>query len=259
MRRTALFLALLLVPNINAMASPSQRSTGKNAVSIRGQVQDIYYYPAKASGGYHIPVLFVPGDGGWRGFAVEIAQTMSQWGYDVYGLDTKRYLESFTGKTALKESDVMSDFGRIAAWIHDRHTGRIVLAGWSEGAGLCLLGASPSENKELFSGVITLGLPEQNTLGWRLADYLTWITKRSPNEPVFRSMDYMSTIAPLRLWMLQSTRDEYVPIEVSRSLFTAAQEPKKFFVIEATNHRFDGNRSELFQLLKEGLQWLTGI
>ncbi|HWR54794.1 MAG TPA: AcvB/VirJ family lysyl-phosphatidylglycerol hydrolase, partial [Bryobacteraceae bacterium] len=59
-------------------------------VSIRGVPQDVYHY---GSGGRHRgTVMFLPGDGGWRGFAVNVAEEMASWGYDVYGFDTKRYL-----------------------------------------------------------------------------------------------------------------------------------------------------------------------
>jgi dienelactone hydrolase len=203
-------------------------------------------------------ILFVPGDGGWRGFAIDIAQVMSKAGYDVYGLNTKRYLESFTGKTTLRETEVMGDFRDIAMWIDQGRSARISLVGWSEGAGLCLLGAASPEGKNVFTGLITLGLPENSVLGWRMVDYLTWITKRAPNEPVFHSLDYIHRVTPLRLWMLQSTKDEYVPLDRSRALFTAAMEPKRFSAIEASNHRFDGNQKELYRLIEEGLRWLNG-
>src|SRR6185295_8774725 len=75
---------------------------GRNSAWVRSQAQDIYFYPAQ--GALRGSVLFVPGDGGWRGFAIDIAQVIAQGGYDVYGLDTKRYLESFTGRTALRET-----------------------------------------------------------------------------------------------------------------------------------------------------------
>jgi dienelactone hydrolase len=247
------FVSLFLVSEV---AQAATHTPGRNIVMVRGQAQAIYFYPAV--GAPHGSVLFVPGDGGWRGFAVDVAQVVSKAGYDVYGLDDNVYLESFTGKTALSATDVMHDFQDIAAWIAQGRTSKISLVGWSEGAGLCLLGAASPEGKSLFSGLITMGLPENNVLGWRTVDDLTWLTKKTPNEPLFRSMDYIRQVTPLRLWMLQSTTDEYVPLDKSRELFAAAAEPKKFSAIDATSHRFDGNQKELYRLIEEGLQWLNG-
>lgn len=247
------FAGLIVFSGVVQAAPPV---TGRNTMMVRGRAQDIYFYPS--IGTPRGSVLFVPGDGGWRGFAVEIAQVVSRAGYDVYGLDDNVYLESFTGTTTLSETDVMRDFNDIAKWIDQGRSARISLVGWSEGAGLCLLAAASPEGKNLFSGLITMGLPESNVLGWRTLDDLTWLTKRTPNEPLFQSKDYIRRVAPLRLWMLQSTKDEYVPLDKSKELFAAAAEPKKFSAIDATSHRFDGNQKELYRLLEEGLQWLNG-
>jgi dienelactone hydrolase len=256
MKPLAFVFAALLV--FSRVAQAATHTPGQNSVWVRGQAQNIYFYPAQ--GALRGSVLFVPGDGGWRGFAIDIAHVISQAGYDVYGLDTRRYLESFNGngRMALRETGVMNDFREIAVWIAQGQAPRISLVGWSEGAGLCLLGAASTEGKRMFTGLITLGLPEKNFLGWRMVDYLSWITKKTPNEPVFHSIDYINRVTPLRLWMLQSTRDEYVSLEKSRALFTAALEPKRFSAIEASNHRFDGNQSELYRLIEEGLRWLNG-
>jgi dienelactone hydrolase len=248
-----MFAGLLVFPGV---AQAATHAPGRNSVWVRGQAQDIYLY--RAQGTLRGSVLFVPGDGGWRGLAIDIAQVMSRAGYDVYGLDTKHYLESFTGKTPLRETDVMNDFHEIAAWISEGQVSRISLVGWSEGAGLCLLAAASPQGKSVFTGLITLGLPLQNILGWRMVDYVSWITKKTPNEPVFRSMDYIHRVAPLRLWMIQSLKDEYVPLDKSRELFGAALEPKRFSAIEASNHRFEGNQKELYRLIEEGLVWLNG-
>ena len=222
MKPVAVVFACLLVFVTTAQAAT--HTAGRNGVGVRGQTQDVYFYPAQSA--VRGSVLFVPGDGGWRGLAIDIARNMSYAGYDVYGLDTKRYLTSFTGNSPLHEADVMHDFHDIAVWIAEGRAARLSLVGWSEGAGLCLLAAASPEGKSIFTGLITLGLPEKNILGWRTIDYLTWITRKTPDEPTFRSIDYMNRVSPLRLWMLQSTQDEYVPLNDSRALFSAALEPK---------------------------------
>jgi hypothetical protein len=102
---------LLAMPRFGQTAMP-----GKNIITIRGQKQEIHYYPATGAR-LNQKVLFAPGVGGWRGWAITVAQTMASWGYDVYGLDTKIYLDSFTGKTTLKETDVMNDLRQIAEWM----------------------------------------------------------------------------------------------------------------------------------------------
>jgi pimeloyl-ACP methyl ester carboxylesterase len=231
---------------------------GRNVVTIRGQKQEIYFYPAAdARNRRNRKILFAPGDGGWRGFAVNIASTATSWGYDVFGLDRKRYLESLTGKMILRETDVMADFREIARWMTRATDEPVILVGWSEGAGLCLLAASSEENKKTFAGLISVGMTESNVLGWKWSDDLTYLTKKDPEEPAFLSTDFLPKVAPLPILMIHSTRDEYVPVEGAKRLFSVAQEPKRFLLIEARNHRFEGNQEQFFGRLREWLEWIN--
>ena len=135
-------LAVLLASGPLAAQVP-----GKNTPVLRGQPQEVYFFPAAPDSGRPAQkVLFAPGDAGMWGTSVEMAKTIASWGYDVYGLDTKDYLSSFTGKTTLKETEVMSDFRALARWISHGRPDPVILVGWSEGAGLCLLAAVPPEN-----------------------------------------------------------------------------------------------------------------
>lgn len=231
------------------------QSPGKNLVAIRGQKLEVYYYPATGQR-LNRKVLFAPGDGGWRGWAITIAQQMATWGYDVYGLDTKTYLESFTGKTTLTENDVMSDFRNLTLWMTGNSSERVTLIGWSEGAGLSVLAAANPENKRFFNGLITFGLGDENVLGWSWKDNITYITKLKPDQPFFYASRFMSRIAPIPYLMIQSSNDEYVPFDEAKNLATLAKEPKRVVVIKANNHRFDGNQDEFYRTLREGLQWM---
>ncbi len=202
-------------------------------------------------------MLYLPGDGGWRGFAVEMVKSMASFGYDVYAWDTKQYLESFTtGQSALKETDVMADFRFVAQWITQGRRDRVTLSGWSEGAGLALLAAASSQDKSALRGLLAIGLPESGSLGWRLADNLTYLTKRAPNEPQFSALPRMPKVAPLPLAMIYSTHDEYVSPESARKLFDNAAQPKRLFLVEARDHRYDGNQAEFYKSLREALSWI---
>ncbi len=250
----AVILAVLVAP---AYAQGPARP-GRNEVEIRGKSVDVYYYPGAAGQAAPAgPLLFAPGDGGWRGLAVTMAQTMASWGYAVLGLDTKKYLEDFTASTTLRESDVMADIHLIAQWFAPREGEKVLLVGWLEGAGLMTLAAASQPHQAKYFGLVTIGLGDSNVLGWRWRDALTYLTKKDPNEPTFSSLAYIAKVSPLRLAMLQSSRDEYVPPEEARKLFEAAKEPKRFVTIEADNHRFEGRQEEFYQRLREALAWIT--
>lgn len=231
---------------------------GKNAPIIRGQQQDIYFYPSQKATRDAQKVLFLCGDGGWKGRALDIAAGMAKAGYDVYGFDTKRYLASFTTDAgALKEEDVQRDLAQIAKWMQTRWRERISIVGWSEGAGLAVLAAASPDNEAVFNGVVTLGLSNTAFLGWRLRDDVTYITHGDPDEPMFRTNDYVPKIAPMPLCMIQSSGDEFVSKAEAEGLFAAAQQPKLYRLVQAQDHGFNGNTDGFFQSLLEGLAWVN--
>ncbi len=252
-RQSSALLAILLWLPLAAFADAPHQ--GKNTVTLRGQTQEVYFYPGNGPIP-HRKILFAPGDGGWRGFAVTIAENMAASGYDVFGLDTKRYLESFTGSTTLTPADIAGDYRVLAAWIAQDSSERVVLAGWSEGAGMAMAAAADPANQKVFQGVLAIGTTELNILALRWKDLGALLAKRTPNEPTFRSIDYVARIAPLPLAMIASSGDEYVSLEVAQRIFAAAREPKHFVAIDARNHHFDGNTDLFFRALREQLQWI---
>jgi alpha-beta hydrolase superfamily lysophospholipase len=252
-------LRLILTALIFAVFTPVRAAAPvRLAVDIRGQLQEVYYYASavKPPAGR---ILFAPGDGGWRGFALTLAETAASWGYEVYGLDTKRYLESFTtSKGALRPEDVMTDMRMLAEKLRRSSGDRFVFAGWSEGAGLAVLAGGPEENKKTFRGIVAIGLTDSTVLGWRWTDNVTYVTKRAPDEPAVATASYLPKIAPLPFLQIQSSGDEYTSVPLSKKLFEAAREPKRFSLIQAQDHRFDGSQGEFFRALREGLNWMKG-
>ena len=110
MRRRMIFYSILIVILAYSMTTCTRPlpPPGKNAPVIRGQQQDVYFYPAQGGVKNAQKVLFLPGDGGWEGLALDIAEEMSKVGYDVYGFDTKRYLESFTTDAGTLKEEMRS-------------------------------------------------------------------------------------------------------------------------------------------------------
>lgn len=255
MRRHSAFIFVCAVLLGMAAWAPAQTlPPGKSKVTIRGQDLDIYHYAA-AGAGQHAKVLFAPGDGGWRGFAIDIAENLSAGGFDVYGIDTRRYLQSFTGPTVLKTSEIASDFAQLAHVLSPGGEERVLLVGWSEGAGLGLAAASGA-SRSVFTGMVAIGTPEHNILAWRWTDLGAEVTKKLPNEPTFKSADLIAKVSPLPLFMVASTDDEYISTDATRALFAAAAEPKRLAIIKASNHRYGGNTEEFFSTLRGALSWI---
>ena len=228
---------------------------GKNELTIRAHQEKIDFYAAEGPGP-HPRILFAPGDGGCRGFAIRITEELAKSGYDAFCLDTRHYLESFTGRPVLSTNEIASDFGEITRWIQQGRRDRILLVGWSEGAGLGLAAIGDPANQEIFAGLVAIGTPEVNILAWHWTDIGASITHRAPREPTFRSADFMAKVSPLPLFVIASTSDEYISTEATRALFSRAREPKRLVIINARDHKYSGNTDGFFRTLREALNWI---
>jgi dipeptidyl aminopeptidase/acylaminoacyl peptidase len=119
-----------------------------------------------------------------------------------------------------------------------------------------VLAATDTETKAAIAGVIALGLPDRNELGWRWKDALIYLTHRVPNEPTFSAAATVGAIAPLPLALVQSTHDEFVPLSETRRIFDRASSPKQLWIVDASNHRFSSNLPEFDNRLMEALEWI---
>jgi type IV secretory pathway VirJ component len=235
----------------------TQVTPEERTVSLGGNPQTVYLYkPARPTGA----VVLASGDLGWAGLVVVVAEDLVSQNIAVLGLNSRAYLASFTtGSNRLNVADVPGHFEALtleAARSLGVNTPP-VLVGISEGAGLSVIAASDGSRKAAWAGVIAMGLPASTELGWRTwRDWTVWVTKRPPDEPMAESAEYMGKVA-VPFVSIQSTHDEFVPLATAKSLFAAAPEPKRLFLIDASNHRFSDKRDELRLRLSEALQWLT--
>ena len=252
-------ISCLMVFGVVTGVAQTAWQPGKNLVPLRGQIQHIYFLP-HALGNATTParkILFAPGDGGWRGFAIQIASGLAAQGNDVYALDTKHYLASFThGPQHLTTLAVMRDFHELAARMQAQPNETISLVGWSTGGGLVVL-AGANGDKALYNGLIAISLGKTNLLGWRCWDNLTYLTGKLPHEPTYPTETYLRQTAPLPVFIIQSSHDQFIPNKDAEELFVQLKPPKRFRLIHAHDHSFNGARPEFFATLQRGLAWLA--
>jgi len=60
----------------------------------------------------------------------------------------------------------------------------------------------------------------------------------------------------LPIVMIQSTSDTASPPKVGRELFASANDPKRYVLIKASNHRFTGAREEFYAALGDAVSWM---
>ena len=228
-------------------------SQDRETVAIRGHQQSLYIYGSPRGE----PVIVSSGDGGWIHLGPHVAEFLASRGFFVMGFDVKVYLSSFTSeRSTLRPEDEPADY-RVLTELAKKRTGRKpILIGVSEGAGLSVLAGTDPDTKADVSGVIGLGLPDLNELGWRWKDALIYLTHRAPDEPSFSAAAIVDRVAPLPLAAIHSTHDEFVPVADVERVLKAANEPKRLWIVNASNHRFSDNLDEFDRQLLEAIAWV---
>ncbi len=249
LRWSTLFVMIVVGLSPGAPGWPQTRQT----LVIRGHEQTLYVYGTPRGD----PVIVSSGDGGWIHLGPHVAEFLGAHGFFVIGLDVKAYLSTFTSRhSTLRMEEEPGDY-RVLAQFSKNTTGRKpILIGVSEGAGLSVLAATDPGTKADVMGVIGLGLPDLNELAWRWKDALIYLTHRAPNEPTFSAAAIVDRVAPLPLAAIHSTHDEFVPLAEVERVLKAARDPKRLWVVNASNHRFSDNLDEFDRQLLQAIAWV---
>jgi alpha-beta hydrolase superfamily lysophospholipase len=248
------WVAAVIVTVAAVVFTDAGNSQTPETVTIRGHVFPLRTYGSRGG----IPVIVSSGDGGWVHLAPHVAEALAARGYFVVGFDVRAYLETFTaGTSTLRSEDEPGDYKALVDVAARGATEKPILIGVSEGAGLSVLAATDPRTKSAIAGVIGLGLPDLNELGWRWKDSVIYLTHGVPREPLFSVSAFVDRVAPLPIAEIHSTHDEFVPVEQVRQLFERAREPKKLWIVEASDHRFSDNLSEFDRRLLEAVTWIT--
>lgn len=246
-------LAVLIAAGCMGPATPGS-TPRREPLAIRGHEQLLYVYGTPSGD----PVIVSSGDGGWMHLAPHVAELLSTRGFFVIGFDVKAYLSSFTSQdTTLRAEEESGDY-RVLAQFSTKATGRKpILIGVSEGAGLSVLAATDPNTKTDIKGVIGLGLPNVNELAWRWQDSLIYLTHRPPDEPRFNAEAIVSRVAPIPLAAVHSTHDEFVPLAEVKRVLESAHDPKRLWIVSASDHRFSDNVKEFDRQLMEAIAWVN--
>jgi len=207
-------------------------------------------------------VLYASGDGGWFGAAPDMFRRIAGAGYYTVGFSSRAFLKIERPRGPLvKPSQLADDYERILE--HARRalglqaTAPAVLTGWSRGAAFAVLAAAEPHDASTIAGVVAIGLSDGEDLqvagpadetdeGQRSSD-----GRRSPFAP------YME-IARLALpcAVIQATHDNYFPAADAHALFGADTQSRRFYSIEARNHRFSGGKDAFDAALLDALHWI---
>ena len=159
-------LAAVVVCTLAPTAASAQSTED---LVIRGRRQVLHLYgPADGE-----PVVVSSGDGGWIHLGAACGGNCSPPGASSSSASTSRRISraSRPGERRCEPEDEPGDYKVLAdCAARAARPQKPILVGVSEGAGLSVLAATDPGTKSAIAGVVGLGLPNINELGWRWKD-----------------------------------------------------------------------------------------
>jgi len=67
----------------------------------------------------------------------------------------------------------------------------------------------------------------------------------------------VANVAPTPLAAIHSTHDEFVPLADIQNMVNRAAEPKRLWIVDASDHGFSNNLPEFDRRLLEAIAWIN--
>ena len=255
-------IALVLGPGC-AMHGPLFRDGDgivETMTTIRFHHRPVSLHLARQAGTGAAPlVLYVTGDGGWRGADPLVFRALVQWGYPAAGMEARDYLDHLGDlERRATPRRLAADYASLI-----RHARRelslgpntgVILVGFSRGAGLAVLAAGQRALRPRLLGVVAMAMTDEED---ELALDSSAEADAAP-PVVINPYRLLPAVDSLPVVVIQSTRDRYVTAAAARLLFGPNTSSRQLVVIDSEGHTFGGARDQLLESLRTSLQWISG-
>jgi hypothetical protein len=209
-------------------------------------------------------VLYASGDGGWFGAAVDMFRHIAGDGYSAVGFSSRAFLKIERPHGVLVSAADLSDeyeqilkAARVSLGLGEQ--ARVVLTGWSRGAAFAVLVGSEPPVREGLSGVIGIGLAADENLGLddKPEETDEGEYKGNHRRGQFDTYRRIAELGAIPCAVIQSTHDGYLPASRAQALFGPNTSLRRFYAVEASNHRFSGGKPAFDAALSEALRWIA--
>jgi type IV secretory pathway VirJ component len=254
--------SLMAVP----ATGPHQSVRTTTTVLLHGKPLELHLAAPVAPANGGVLVLYASGDGGWFGAAVDMFKQIADDGYYVVGFSSKAFLHIERPRGALvgvrelaAEYRRITRSARVALGLDDSVP--VVLTGWSRGAAFAVLVASePPSGRGGVAGVVAIGMTAGENLRLDDADddddgEVAETTKSG--HPLFQPYTRIAQLGDRPCVVIQATHDHYLPALRAHALFGEDTPTRRFYSIDAKNHRFSGGREAFATALTEALHFVV--
>jgi len=208
-------------------------------------------------------IFFATGDAGWADVSKAVFRHLAEDGYAIAAYDSRealRHLKRSRAKLTFPQTAkvIGAALAEAKAKLGLPDTTPVILVGNSRGAGMVVFGAGEPSLQATIAGAVAIALTRES-------DYLQApeAADRPPSIEVddrggvltYPALDRLGSI---KIAVLQSTGDSYVPAAEARTLFGPDTATRRLYAIQARNHGFGGGQEQLFRDLDAALAWIDG-
>jgi hypothetical protein len=260
-RRVRALALLTLLPLAVGCASGTagvSRVRPDRTVSVRGRDLAVHL----AAGATHPQgplLLYATGDGGWPGDEALFGR-MRPWGYPMGAFSSADYVSLIDGPgRVIDPSQLATDCGTIVdVALHALELAPgtpVVLVGFSRGSGLAVAAATDSRLRARLRGILAIALTGEEEY---VAELATDAATGSSPSVMLQTYEALPRLGLLRVAVIQSTRDEFLPAADAQRRFGPDTPARRFRAIDAADHSFGGKLAELIREMKAGVEWIVG-
>ena len=208
-------------------------------------------------------VVYASGDGGWFGTAVDQWRQIARSGYVAVGFSARALLRIDRPVGAPLNAARLAD--EYVTIVHEaqRALGRtaaptVVLTGWSRGAAFAVLVGSEPSFADRLAGVVAMGLAdgEDLTIDGDGDDTDDGASDGQTRRWPFDTYALLERV-PCPSAVIQATHDNYFPAGEAHLRFGPDTAMRRFYQVEAKNHRFSGGMVAFDSALTDALAWLS--
>ena len=233
-------------------------------VLLHGSPLDLHLSAPLSAAAPRLLVVYASGDGGWFGAAVSMFDEIARTGYYTAGFSSRAFLKIKRPRGALvSAAQLAEEYGQIIAQAR-RALGLdanpdVVLSGWSRGAAFAVLvGAEPPAGDHVL-GVVAIGLSQGEDLQVNGAGDETdeGQAPAGTGRWPFDTYERIARVPSIPCAVIQSTHDDYLPSAGARGLFGPDTPLRRFYAVDARNHRFSGGQPSFDAALVDALGWIA--
>jgi hypothetical protein len=209
-------------------------------------------------------VVFASGDGGLRGVSMSVLQHLADRG--------GCYVAGYNARDPMTE--IGSSGGRVPyaravariGWITRQAKEKlglppatpVIVTGVSRGANMVVLAAGDKTLQTEIVGAVALALTREMDYVEipEGAERLRGV--KVDDERRVQTYPAIQRVGAIRLAVIQSTNDSYVPSAESRRLLGPDTPTRRLYEVKSSGHSFGGGEAEMLQALDDALDWILG-